>query len=41
MQSYLKQYGLKWVGNKVDGKLDDKAIKKDIADSKHPYRLPS
>ena len=21
MEKYLKQYGLKWVGNKIDGKL--------------------
>lgn len=41
MEAYLKQYGLKWVGNKVEGKLNDKAIKKEISDSKYPYRLPS
>lgn len=31
MEGYLKQYGLKWVGNKIDGKLNDKAIKKQIS----------
>jgi hypothetical protein len=31
MEGYLKQYGLKWVGKKIEGKLDDKAIKKEIS----------
>ena len=41
MEAYLKQYGLKWVGKKIEGKLDDKGIKKEISESKHAYRLPS
>lgn len=42
MEEYLKKYGLKWVGRgKVEGKLDDKKMKKDIANSRNNYRLPS
>ena len=28
METYLKQYGLKWVGNKVSGNLDHQKMKK-------------
>lgn len=41
MEEYLKKHGLKWVGNKLEGKLDDKNIKKEIKQSKYAYRLPS
>ena len=42
MEAYLKQHGLKWVGNKMEGKLEHEKIKKDIsAASKFKYKLPS
>lgn len=41
MEQYLKKYGMKWVGNNADGKLDKDKMKKDIANSKNNYRLPS
>ena len=41
MEEYLKKYGMKWVGNNPEGKLDKEKIKKAIANSKNNYRLPS
>lgn len=41
MEEYLKKYGMKWVGNSADGKLDKEKMKKDIANAKNNYRLPS
>lgn len=41
MEDYLKKYGMKWVGNNVEGKLDKEKMKKDIANSRNNYRLPS
>lgn len=28
METYLKKHGLKWVGNKIQGNINDKEIKK-------------
>lgn len=39
MEAYLKKYNLKWVGNKIEGKLEHDQLKKDI--KKHTYRLPT
>ena len=41
MENYLKKHGLKWIGNKIEGKINEKQIKKEIKDSKFHYRLPS
>ena len=41
MEDYLKKYGMKWVGNSVEGKLDKEKMKKDIANARNNYRLPS
>lgn len=41
MEAYLKKYGLKWVGNKIEGKLEADKMKKDIAKPNYQYRLPS
>jgi hypothetical protein len=41
MESYLKNYGMKWVGSSAGGKLDKDKMKKDIANAKYNYRLPS
>lgn len=41
MQIYLKKYGLKWVGNKIEGKLQHEKMKKDISKGNYQYRLPS
>ena len=41
MEAYLKQYGLKWVGNKPTGGLDHEKMKKDISSKKNIYKLPS
>jgi hypothetical protein len=41
MENYLKKYGLKWVGNKIEGKLESDKIKKDISKGNYQYRLPS
>ena len=40
MEDYLKKYGLKWVGNKIQGKLEHQQMKKDIKKN-YNYRLPS
>ena len=40
MENYLKKYGLKWVGNKIQGKLEHQQMKKDIKKN-YNYRLPS
>lgn len=41
MEEYLKKYGMKWIGNTIEGKLDKEKMKKDIANSRNNYRLPS
>ena len=41
MQNYLKKYGLKWVGTKIEGKLQHEQMKKDIKKPNYQYRLPS
>ena len=41
MEKFLKSYGLKWVGNKMEGKLDKKQLDKDLKQPKYNYRLPS
>ena len=41
MELYLKQYGLKWVGNKPAGNLDHQKMKKDLSEKKNIYKLPS
>ena len=41
MEAYLKKYGLKWVGNKMEGKLEAEKMKKDIAKPNYQYRLPT
>ena len=41
MEEYLKKYGLKWVGNKIEGKLEHEKMKKDIKNNHLLYRLPS
>jgi hypothetical protein len=41
MEAYLKKYGLKWVGNKVQGQLEHQQMKKDIKKGNYQYRLPS
>ena len=41
MEEYLQKYGMKWVGNKADGKLDKEKMKKAIQNSKNNYRLPA
>jgi len=41
MEEYLKKYGMKWVGNGPEGKLDKEKMKKDIGNAKNNYRLPS
>ena len=40
MEEYLKKYGLKWVGNKVEGKLEHEKMKKAIAKGNYQYRMP-
>ena len=40
MEAYLKQYGLKWVGHKIEGKLEHDKMKKDL-NSRFKYKLPS
>lgn len=40
MEDYLKKYGLKWVGGKIDGNLDKASIKKAIAKGNYQYRMP-
>lgn len=41
MEKFLKSYGLKWVGNKIEGKMDKDKLKKDLEKPKYNYRLPS
>jgi hypothetical protein len=41
MEQYLKKYGLKWVGNMLEGKLEHDKMKKDIKGANYQYRLPS
>lgn len=41
MESYLKKYGVKWVGYNVQGKLDHESLKNDIKKPKFNYRLPA
>jgi len=40
MEEYLKKYGLRWVGTKVEGKLEQERLKKDIAKGNYQYRMP-
>lgn len=40
MENYLKKYGLKWVGDKMQGQLDQENIRKAIAKGNYQYRLP-
>jgi hypothetical protein len=40
METYLKKYGLKWVGGKVEGHLDHASMKKAIAKGNYQYRMP-
>lgn len=41
MEDYLKKYGLKWVGNKIQGKLEQEKIKNAIKKGNYQYRMPS
>ena len=41
MEEYLKKYGLKWVGDKIQGKLEQEQIKKAIKKGNYNYRLPN
>ena len=41
MEAFLKSYGLKWVGHKVEGKFDKDKLKKDMEKPKYNYHLPS
>jgi hypothetical protein len=41
METYLKKYGLKWVGDKLEGKLEADKMKQAIAKGNYQYRLPS
>lgn len=41
MEAYLKKYGLKWVGNQLEGSLDHQQMKKDIKKPVYNYKLPS
>lgn len=40
MEQYLQKYGLKWVGNKIEGKLEHEKMKKAIAKGNYQYRMP-
>jgi hypothetical protein len=41
MEKFLKSYGLKWVGNQIEGKFDKKQLEEDLKKPKYNYRLPS
>lgn len=41
MEKFLKSYGLKWVGNKIEGQFDKKQLDQDLKKPKYNYRLPS
>ncbi len=41
MEEYLKKYGLRWVGNKIEGKLEQDKIKQAIKKGNYQYRMPS
>lgn len=41
MEVFLKSYGLKWVGHKMEGNLDKNKLKKDMEKPKYNYNLPS